>query len=295
MAAPEQATPTGVIHDIGYQRYSGPRLGRGYATRSLYEHGLRSSFGLGRSAKAKIFPWLVVGIAGLVAAVLVAIRAQTGAVPLTYDQFPQQLSLLTIFFCAIVAPELVSRDLKSGVLPLYFSRPISRTDYALAKLGALGSAVFLLLAGPLLLMFIGAAFTLKGGPGKIWDEFVDFLGGAAYCAIYAILFSAIAILVASLIGRRAVAAGAVVAVFLLTTPVVGVLSVLPSETSRQLAGLASPLTLVGGVGDWLFGQGAAGEDNFGIGTYGPLYGLVTVLLAAACVLGLLARYRKVAR
>ena len=55
-------TRTGVIHDIGYQRYTGPRLGRGYAVRSLYVHGLRSAFGLGRSAKAKIFPWLVIGI-----------------------------------------------------------------------------------------------------------------------------------------------------------------------------------------------------------------------------------------
>lgn len=299
MAAPDTAplasTPAGVIHDIGYQRYSGARLGRGYALRSLYEHGLRSSFGLGRSAKAKIFPWLVVGIAALVAAVMVAIRAQTGTVVLTYDQFPEQLTLLVIFFCAIVAPELVSRDLRSGVLPLYFSRPISRSDYALAKLGALISAVWLLLAGPQLLMFIGAAFTVKGGMGKIWDEFVDFLSGAAYSGIFAVLFSVIALLVASLMGRRAVAAGAVVAVFLLTTPVVGVLSVLPSDTARQLASLASPITLVGGVGDWLFAEGANGQGTFGIGDYGPLYGLVALLLIVACVLGLLARYRKVAR
>jgi ABC-2 type transport system permease protein len=49
--------PSGVIHDIGYQRYTGPRLGRGYAIRSLYLHSLRTAFGLGRSAKAKIFPW----------------------------------------------------------------------------------------------------------------------------------------------------------------------------------------------------------------------------------------------
>lgn len=290
MAAPETVTPAGVIHDIGYQRYRGARLGRGYGMRSLYEHGLRSSFGLGRSAKAKIFPWLVVGISGLVAAVLVAIRTQTGTVVLSYAEFPQQLTILLIFFGAIVAPELVSRDLKSGVLPLYFSRPLRRADYALAKLGALITAMFMVLAGSQLLMFIGAAFTVKGGAGKIWDEFVDFLAGAAYSGIYAILFSAIALLVSSLMGRRAVAAGAVVAVFLFTTPVVGVLSVLPSETSRQLAGLASPISLVVGVGNWLFGV----RDGFG-DDYGPLYGLVTLLLATACILGLLARYRKVAR
>ena len=64
-------------------------------------------------------------------------------------------------------------------------------------------------------------------------------------AIHAVVFSAVALLVGSLVKRRAVAAGAIVGVFLLTTPVVGVLSVLPSRTANELAGLASPTTLVG--------------------------------------------------
>jgi ABC-2 type transport system permease protein len=58
MAQPVEASHTGaakplasssnggvasVIHDIGYQRYTGARLGRGYAVRSLYQLSLRSS------------------------------------------------------------------------------------------------------------------------------------------------------------------------------------------------------------------------------------------------------------
>ena len=71
------ADTTGVIHDIGYQRYQGARLGRGYARALVYVHGLRTAFGLGRSAKAKIFPWIVAGLAGLVAVVFTAIRTQS--------------------------------------------------------------------------------------------------------------------------------------------------------------------------------------------------------------------------
>ena len=52
----------GVIHDIGYQRYTGPGWAGGTSFGALYVHGLRTAFGLGRSAKAKIFPWLVVGV-----------------------------------------------------------------------------------------------------------------------------------------------------------------------------------------------------------------------------------------
>ena len=55
---------------------------------------------------------------------------------MTYAQFTDAHQLLIVLFVAVVAPELVSRDLRSGVLPLYFSRPLRRADYALAKCGA---------------------------------------------------------------------------------------------------------------------------------------------------------------
>ncbi|MDG4828575.1 ABC transporter permease subunit [Solwaraspora sp. WMMD1047] len=283
------APPTGVIHDIGYQRYEGTRLGRRHIVGALYLHGLRTAFGLGRSAKAKIFPWLIVGTVGAVAAVLVAIRTQTGEVVLSYPEFPEVLTLLIIFFCAIVAPELASRDLHSGVLPLYFARPLRRSDYALAKLAALLTATFLMLAGPLTVMFAGAAFSLPD-VSAVWTEFGDFLPGVAHAAIHAVVFGSIALLIASVVKRRAVAAAAIVGAFLVTTPVVGVLAVMPSRTANELSGLASPATLVGGIGDWLFGS----DGEFGVGDFGPLYGLVAVGFVAACVLLLLARYRKVA-
>jgi len=278
----------GVIHDIGYHRYDGPRLGRGYAVRSLYAHSVRTAFGLGRSAKAKIFPWATVGLIGIVAAVLTAIRAQIGEPVATYVEFPQLVTLLLVLFGAMVAPELVSRDLRGGVLQLYFSRPLRTSDYALAKLAALITAMFLPVAGALLLMFAGGAFTVDR-IGDVWDEFLDVAQALAYAGVYAVTFGSVSLLVASLAGRRAIAAASVVATFLVTTPVVGVLHAVGGDTAQELADLASPMTLVGGVGDWLFEPG--GEH--GVGSYGPLYGAVTVGLVAACALLLLARYRKV--
>lgn len=289
-------TPDGVIHDIGYRRYTGPRLGRRHIVAALYAHALRTAFGFGRSAKAKIFPWLIVGIVTVVAAVAIAVRAQFGQVVFTYAQFASQMSWLVIFFVAVVAPELVSRDLRSGVLPLYFSRPLARSDYALAKLAALATAVWLLLGGPQVLMFVGAAFSTGNGLRGAWDEFTDLVPGVLYAGIWALVFAAVALLVASLSGKRAIAAGAVVAVFLMTTPIVGVLSVLPSQTANQLAGLASPSSLVGGVGAWLFRGVLSANDRelLSIGSFGPVYGVAAVVLVAGCVALLLARYRKVA-
>ena len=160
----------GVIHDLGYQRYTGPRLGRGYAAASLYTHSLRTAFGLGRSGKAKVFPWLVVGLVFAVAIVAVVVRSQTNVVFISYLQYPDTVGVPVLLFLAVVAPELVCRDLRAHVLPLYFSRPIARPDYALAKLVAMVSAVWLLLAGPQLLILLGGIFAQTGGWRGGWHE-----------------------------------------------------------------------------------------------------------------------------
>ncbi|WP_319463934.1 ABC transporter permease [Micromonospora sp. RTP1Z1] len=288
--------PTGVIHDIGYQRYTGPRLGRRHVFGALYLHGLRTAFGLGRTAKAKIFPWLVVGVVTLVAAGVTAVRSQIGQVVMTYAQFADAMSWLVIFFVAVAAPELVSRDLRSGVLPLYFSRPLPRGDYALAKLLALVTALWLLLGGPQLVMFLGAAFTTKTGMRGVWNELLDLLPGLLYAGLWAVVFASIGLLVASLTGKRAFAAGGIVAVFLMTTPIVATLSVMPSRTVNELALLASPPTLVQGVGVWALGDllVPGGQGGPRIGDFGPVYAVVAVLVVAVSVVLLLARYRKVA-
>lgn len=278
----------GVIHDIGYQRYTGRRLGRGYAVRSLYIHGLRTAFGLGRTAKAKIFPFFVVGVVFAIAAVATAIRSQANEVVLTYLQFSDVVSAAVLLFLAVVAPELVSRDLRSRTLSLYFARPMRRDDYALARLGAMISAIWLVLASPQVLMYLGALFSQHRGLTGAWQETLDLLGGWAYAAMYAIVFGSIALLVASLVGRRAVAAAAIVAVFLATAPVVGILQVIGGDTLRQLARLVNPVILMQGLKSWIFHT-----KGMNVGGYGAVYATFAVLLVAACVGLLLVRYRRV--
>jgi ABC-2 type transport system permease protein len=280
-----------VIHDIGYQRYEGPKLGRGALFGSLYVHGIRASFGLGRSAKSKIFPWLVAGIGLLIAVIDAGVKAQANITLFDYYQFDDTMAILVVFFVAIIAPALVSRDLRAGVLPLYFSRPVRAADYVTAKVAALISAVWLLLGVPQLIIFLGAAFTTKTGMKGVWHEAGHLLPGWGYSLLWAVLFSAIGLLIASATGKQAFAAGGIVALFVVTTPIVGVLSILPSETSRNLAGLASPETLISGIATWLRNQPGHGID---IGRFGPIYGIEFVCVVAAMLLLLLARYRKVA-
>ncbi|WP_027346988.1 ABC transporter permease subunit [Hamadaea tsunoensis] len=292
------STETGVIHDIGYQRYDGPRLGRAYAARSLYVHGLRTAFGFGRSAKAKIFPWFVVAVALGIAVIVTAVRAIQGEPVLGYLAYTDSVSILVVLFCAIIGPELVSRDLRTGVLPLYFSRPLTRRDYALAKLAAVVSAAWLVLAAPLTLMFLGGLFSAPGGKA-IWQEAGHYAAGLGYAAVCAALFGSLATLVGSLSGRRAVAAAIIAAYFLVTSAVAGAVIGIGAGTGNEkiqhAGGLLSPDLMIQGVRGWLFRRGPGDWQALPVGGLGLAYTLLTAAFIAACVLLTLLRYRKVAR
>jgi ABC-2 type transport system permease protein len=288
-SADRMSRPEGVIHDIGYRRYTGPRLGRRHATAALYVHSLRTAFGLGRSAKAKIFPGMVIALAFAVAIVAVAIRAQTDEVVMTYLQYVDGLAIPIVLFLAVVGPEIVCRDLRARVLPLYFSRPLGRSDYALAKLAAMISAVWLLLAAPLLLMFLGGVFDQTGGASGAWNEFTDFLGGLGHAAITAVVFGAFAVPLASLSSRRAVGAVVIAAAFTVTTPIIGVVVEVGGTTARQLVPLLNPVSIVSGLETWIYRT-----DTLEIGRFGPLYLVAAVAVVAVGTMAMILRYRKVA-
>jgi ABC-2 type transport system permease protein len=288
----EAVERTGVIHDIGYQRYTGPRLGRGYAVRSLYVHSLRSAFGLGRSAKAKIFPWFVIGILFLIATISVVISnfTPTGELGVSYINFSANAGLLSGLFLCSAAPELLSRDLRSKVLSLYFSRPITRSDYALAKLGAAVTAAFLLLGAPILFMFVAHAFSLNH-IGDVWPELGRFLGGLGIAAIYAIVYGTIAAVLSSLFSRRVVAAAVIVGYFLLTGAIAGVIGGITrgEGTAFHIAVVINPAFMLLGLKQWLNGEQTGLDSN----TFGPWYLISTIGIVLVGIGALLLRYRKV--
>ena len=210
---------SGVIHDIGYQHYDGPRLGRGYAARALYVHSVRSAFGLGRSAWAKVLPIGLLAIVSIAALVLVVVNTQLPVEVIDYVGIASTFTYAATVFVAVVAPELVSVDLRSNLLQLYLSRPLRRANYALTKLAALATATFLLFAIPMLILFLGMAFSTDDGIGGVFSELGGLFVGLLSAAIHAALLAAFALPIASLSGRRVFATGMIIGVFLLMAPV----------------------------------------------------------------------------
>ena len=85
----DNEAPQGVIHDIGFRHYDGERLGRGWIVRSLLVETFRGVFGLGRPAKAKIMPWVLIGIllAPPLVFALVAVILGLDTLPTSYTAY----------------------------------------------------------------------------------------------------------------------------------------------------------------------------------------------------------------
>jgi ABC-2 type transport system permease protein len=283
--------PSGVIFDIGYQGYTGPRLGRRHAVLAMYVHGLRGVFGLGRPARSKVVPWLITGVLYLPIIVLIAVMSTTGKQVERYDFYPFQLQLPLAVFLAAQAPELLSRDQRYNVLPLYFSRPIRRADYALAKLAAMVTALFLVLAGPLLVYFLGSIATVSHGASDVRHQAAQFLLGLVNAAFHAILLGSLGLAITAFARRRAFATAAVIGFYLISSAVAAALDHLPG-TGGRYADLISPFALLDGVRVWALHGKVIGDRN--LAPAHAAFGVAAVVFVAACILALLARYRRIA-
>jgi ABC-2 type transport system permease protein len=292
------ADNVGVIHNIGYRTYEGGRLGRPQIVRALTWHSLRSAFGFGRGAKAKIVPvltFVAMCLPAIVSAVAVALNSQHTR-PISYDVYLPQLRIFVlIVFMAAQAPDLVSRDLRSHCLPLYFARPIERIDYPVAKLIAFFAALLVMIEVPLLLLYVGTATQLHTG-SQVWHETKALIPGLLLGLAWAAVLCGLGLLFASFSGRRAYATGAVAIFFFLTLTLATVLTNIGQQPNggqglSRLAGLISPFTVLDGGRQWLGGTTQGIVPN--PGGDGWLYGLMFAVFVVAGVGGLILRYRKV--
>jgi len=300
----------GVIHNIGYRRYEAARLGRAQIVRALIWHSFRAAFGIGRGAKAKIFPVLMFALLCLPAAVTaVALATNPGSQPIVgYDSYVTQLRTVAVLvFVALQAPNLVSNDLRSHTLPLYFARPIHRIDYPIAKLVAFVLACLALIEIPLILLYLGIV-SQQHGPSQVWAQTRALGPGLLYGAAWAILLASISLLLASATGKRVFAICAIGIPLFFSWILASVLMHVGEQAYgpaafgqpsalASLAGLLSPFTLLGGVLRWFQGTPSGPPvhpfQQTTIGSYGAVYFAVFVVLTVAAIGGLIARYRKV--
>jgi ABC-2 type transport system permease protein len=251
------------------------------AVRSVAWHTVRSILGLGRSARHKIFPVIVLVVAFVPAIAFLAITVLLGAfgdeIRPEYWEFFGFSFVATIVFVALVAPEAIVRDRRDGMFALYLSTPLSRSTYVLAKVIAVLGTMALIVLGPPLLWVFGYTFQSQGPDGIVgWISVVGRLvaAGLVICAVY----TAVSLGVSSLTDRRAFASIAVVFVMLGATIVANLLvdEAGLAEQWRVLdpigVALEAPPRLFGergsemrGLDTWLVVAGCLGWTGFGAG------------------------------
>ena len=286
----------GVIHDIGYRHYDGPRLGRFAIWQALVVSSLRHAYGLGRSGKSKVMPILLLAVMVVPVAIIVGIESalQFDKPPVTQVEYIFLLQAVIALYLASQAPQLFSRDLRYRSIVLYLARPLRRTDYALAKLTALILALMILTGLPLVILYAGALLAKF----DFTDMTKEFLGGLVAALLLSILLAAIGGLIAAATPRRGFAVAAIIAVLIVSfTAVVTTTAILDSQadqssTAAHYTNLGSPFTLVQVLQSFILRGGGDFKPST---AEGLVFAAVYVALVALCVWGVNSRYAKVAR
>ena len=255
---------TGTVFDIGYQRYAGGREGRGRGRRAVFKDGVRIALGLGRGVRAKILPWAFIAIFSIIGLIMALIsgavlkmagREQAAEMGLpSHGDYYSIVAIIVFVFAAVVAPELLCSDRREGTINLYLVRPITGTDYLVARWASFMAIMLFALWLPQLLLFLGLSM---GDPEPVrylrdhWLDVPKFLASGFVLALYA---TNIAMLTASFTKRRAYASVFLVGLFFISMPFTLALAIEIGGTVGAWVSMFSLLNIPLHVGDVIFGS-----------------------------------------
>jgi ABC-2 type transport system permease protein len=285
----EGGVPAGAIYDRGYRHYEGVREGRSRLIKALVIAGIRRTLGLKRSWRAKVVPWGLLAIAFGPVVAFVGIRVVAGesvSQLIGYGQYLRIVSVVLLLFSATAGPELLCPDRQSNVLALYFTRPLTRLDYVLAKASALLLVIGLIAVLPLVVLFAGNVLTATGAMKYLGDHLDDVPRILLAGCVLTLFYSAISLAIASLSERRSVAVAFQLGVFLASGIVASIVFYTAQFSGRRWLSLLALQQLPDRFVDWVFGDPfQRGSMAAEAGFTGPTY-LVAILVASllACAL-----------
>jgi ABC-2 type transport system permease protein len=207
------------IEDIGYARYEGERRNRFAAIWSLARFGALGTLGARRSWRAKILPIALIALAFVPTIAVLGIHAIlasrfAGRFPdlVPYSSYYLEIGIVVLLFAGITTPDLLCPDRRNRVLSLYLSTAVSRPEYVAGRM--LGALMPLLLTttAPVLVLYAGNVVFADDSFTYLenhWSDLPRILAAGLLLAAY---FALIALAIASLTGRRALATGVYVGI-----------------------------------------------------------------------------------
>ena len=209
------------VYKRGYRRYDGPLTGRltrflvlpRYAWRRLYEQRLVILL----TMVSFIWPLLCAGFiyltnhAELLQGLDSEFRQFIQVNGTFFSIFMYVQAGWAVFLAALAGPGLVAPDLANNALPLYFSRPLTRWSYALARLTVIIGMLSVVTWIPGLLLFV-----LQGGLAGGWWLIANWTLGAGMVIgflLWLVILSLVAMASSAYVKWRIVAGAVSLAVF----------------------------------------------------------------------------------
>jgi ABC-2 type transport system permease protein len=291
----------GAVYDRGYRPYEGPRGLRGAATLALYKASMRRALGIRRSWRQKFAPFVLLGVVTIPAIVNVGIgyvtrdRLQDKLEIITYRDYVGVSSAL-LLFVALVAPDVMCPDRRQRILPLMFARPLTGTDYVVAKVGAIASILFAFSFLPQVVLFVGNML-VSDSASDYFTGHLDILWKVPVTVVMlALYYAVIGVAIGSLTDRRIVAGAAMIGLLLITSISSGVIVGDMQEGSGSIAALINVLFLPLYLRDLVFLGHIDPESPLTGVANGGLFAVATYLAMVFLGVGvLLQRYRWVER
>jgi len=247
--------PEAEIYDRGYRHYDGPREGRRHAIQALIMYSIKRGLGIKKRWTAKIIPILIYAFAFFPVLIIIGIRAFVGnaAGGLNFLTLYRAISVIMVVFAAATAPEMLCDDRRQRVLPLYFSRAISRGDYLLAKICGLGILMGTVALLPAFILFLGSTFLAKSPVSYFFDHIADLLRIVVAGSLLAFLFASIGLLIAGFTERKSIAAAVYIGAVLLIGGFAGALFNAINAGWHRFFVLADVNSVSDGLTSWIFG------------------------------------------
>jgi ABC-type transport system involved in multi-copper enzyme maturation permease subunit len=211
----------------------------------------------------------------------------------THGDFYGIASMVLFVFAAIVGPELLCRDRREGVINLYLVRPLTGSDYVMARWLAFFVIMLASSWAPQMILLAGLAMG-DADPmaylGANWLDIPRFLLAGVALAAY---ITTIAMLTASFTTRRAYASVFLVGLFVITTPFTAGLSQEIDGPVGQWISMLNLTNIPVHVNDVIFGEVSELTEDAPARTLGSVV-LVAWYLAWTLVPGLILwfRYRR---
>lgn len=275
----------GEVFDRGYAHYTGPRLGRPQAVKSLIGYSVKRAMGIRKGWTAKVLPIL------LYVAVIIPVIAMIGVDALVPDfQFSSYTTYISWtmvvvgIFVAMSAPEMLCVDRRERTLPLYFSRAITRSDYVMAKVIAITLLTTTMTLVPLVILWFGQQLSADA----VWTAIRSNIGDLGRILIVGLLISltlgVLALVVSSLTDRKAVAITIIFIGFLVLQSLAEASVALLEEYdwSRYLILLSPPQALIA-IADGFFADATLNQDSLASRADLPLTVYIPYALALVVV------------